>query len=167
MRSGTTVWKACAMFRIKRDEGLTLLEVLLSIVMAGLVVCMVLNLYIQNYRLAEDLQVKTELDYALLRAGQVLTAAVEAGEKVEWTGSVLQVTDIQDNDTIVDLYYLADKDADGIVDLYREHLSVPNPVVSGLAELNCIEIDEKLWEITIRAERRGRECVWERTVRQK
>jgi len=155
------------MLQIKRAEGLTLLEVLLSLVIAGIVVGMVLTLYMQNYRLAEDLMIKTEIDYALLRAGQVLTSAVQAGEKVEWTGDVLKVTDVQDDKTVVDLYYLADKDADGIVDLYREHLSVPNPVISGLLEFSCREINEKLWEIRIRAGQRGRESSWERTVRQK
>lgn len=144
-----------------------MLEVLLSIVITGVLVGTVLTLYIQNYRLAEDLMIKTEIDYALLRAGQVLTSAVQAGEEVEWTGNTLKVTDIRDDMTVVDLYYLADKDGDGIVDLYREHLSVPNPVISGLLEFSCREISEKLWEIRIRAGQRGKESCWERTVRQK
>lgn len=150
-----------------KDLGLTLMEVLLSLVITGIMVSVILTLYIKQYRLASQFMLKTELNYALLRAGQVLTSAVKAGEKVEWSGQVLRISYHQGDKRFVDTFYLADKDSNGIVDLYRVHQAVPNPVASGLTEFSCNEIQKGLWGINLRAGEGEKEISWERKVRQK
>ncbi|RNC29287.1 MAG: hypothetical protein AWM53_00640 [Candidatus Dichloromethanomonas elyunquensis] len=146
---------------------MTLLEILLSLVITGIIVPIILALYINQSRVIKDIAYKEEMDFTLLRAGQVLTSAVQDGEKVEWTGQKLMVSHQQDGRMIVDIFYLADKDLDGILDLYRERLNVPNPVASGLKEFTCVEIGEGLWKINLRANQQGKEVSWERKVRQR
>jgi hypothetical protein len=158
------------MFKNRRegkDLGLTLLEVLLSLIITGIVMSVVLNFYISHYRLVKHVMSKTELNYSLLRAGQVLTSAVKIGEKVEWTGKVLKITYKQGEKEFCDSYYLADKNFDEISDLYREHLAVPNPVVTGVTFFNCIELDQGFWEISLRAGEGVDEVYWKRKVKQK
>ncbi len=150
-----------------KDLGLTLLEVLLSLVITGIIASIVLTFYISQYRLVNQVMTKTELNYSLLRAGQVLTSAVKIGEKVEWTGKVLRISYYQGEKAFLDTYYLADKDLDGISDLYREHLAVPNPVASGVTFFNCIELNKGFWEISLRAGEGVDEVYWERKVKQK
>ncbi|NLI91855.1 MAG: type II secretion system protein [Peptococcaceae bacterium] len=151
----------------KKDCGMTLLEVLLSLVITGIIVSIILPLYTNQYRLSKEIACKAETDFTLLRAGQVLTSAVQEGIHVEWKGEKLFVTFQQSGKTIVDSFYLADKDRDGILDLYREHLGVPNPVVSGLKGFNCSVISDKLWRISLLAVQEGKEVSWERKVRQR
>ncbi len=146
---------------------MTLLEVLLSLVLTGIIMGMVLTQFISHYRLFKSLMTQAELDYSLLRGGQVLTAAVRTGQEVEWKDEILRVTRIQDEKPVVDLYYLADKDHNGVLDLYREHLSVPNPVVSGLTDLRCMKIEEGLWEICLEARLGDIKTNWKRSVRQR
>lgn len=147
--------------------GLTLLEVLLSLVITGVIAAVVLTFSSAHYRLASQVKAKSELDYALFRAGQVLTAAVSSGEKVKWTGKVLSVTSRQEGKIVVDTYYLADKDLDGIPDLYRERLGVPNPIASRLTAFTCTELKRGLWKISLRAGEKGTGVDWERIVRQR
>jgi hypothetical protein len=156
------------MFRNRRPEdGMTLLEVLLSLVMTGIIIGMVLTLYMNHYRLIKELMIESEMDYSLFRGGQVLAATVSAGQEVEWKDEILCVTRIQDEKPVVDLFYLADKDNNGVQDLYREHLSVPNPIASGLTDLKCVEIDKGLWEIRLEARLGDIKINWKRSVRQR
>lgn len=152
---------------IKTDRGLTLLEVLISFVLIASIAGLVLNFYVSQYRFTREVMVQAEWDYALLRAGQVVSSAVRVSEEVNWSGKQLRVTYRLDGKIYNDVYYLADKDHDGIQDLYREHLSVPNPVVSRLTSFNCIEIRKGLWKITLSSGEGEREVLWERTVHQK
>lgn len=151
----------------KSEIGITLLEVMLSLVITGIIVSIVLTIYISQYRLNLDVAEGSERDYSLLRAGQVIGTAIMTSEKVVWTGKELYVTYHQEGKVIKDSYYLADKDHDGINDLYREHLAVPNPVVSGLTVFNCLEVNKGLWLISISAVNHENKSTWERKVRQR
>ncbi|HHV63646.1 MAG TPA: prepilin-type cleavage/methylation domain-containing protein [Peptococcaceae bacterium] len=150
-----------------KDFGLTLLEVLLSLVLTGVIAGIVLLFFINHYQLANELKLKSEREYALLRAGQVLASAVQGAERITWNNGVLTVSYRQEEQMIEDKYYLADKDWNGILDLYREHLTVPNPVASGLNAFNCFELQKGLWRISLQAGE-GKEAVyWERIIKQK
>lgn len=144
---------------------MTLLEVLLSLVIIGILIPMILSLYNNQYRLLRNISDKADLEYSVLRAGQVLTTAVKEGEEIQWQNNILQITHRQDTKIITDLYYIADKDGDLVYDLYRQRLNTPNPVVSGITELNCLEIEEGLWLINVKASKGESEVNWERIVR--
>jgi prepilin-type N-terminal cleavage/methylation domain-containing protein len=151
----------------KNDAGMTLLEVLVSLVIIGIIIEMVLPFWLEQIHLAEAVAVKTEQDFMFLRAGQVLTSAVREGEVVTWTNDRLCVTHHDKQQIVVDSYYLADKDLDGIQDLYRERLGVPNPVASGLKKFTCAQIEGNLWLITLKAGQGAKEVSWERKIRQR
>ncbi|MGI6449527.1 MAG: prepilin-type N-terminal cleavage/methylation domain-containing protein [Desulfitobacteriia bacterium] len=151
-----------------RERGLTLLEVLLSLVLTGVIAGVVLMFYISHYRLAVQVRTESELEYSLVRAGQVLASAVRSGNRINWSKGILTISYRQvDEKVIEDQYYLADKDLNGIQDLYREHLNVPNPIASGLSAFTCTEIQKGLWKISLKAREGEKEICWERIVKQK
>lgn len=145
---------------------MTLLEVLVSLLIAGILAAIVLRMYISQYGSAKNVLLQSDITFSLVRAGEVLTAAVTSADNVEWTGSELLITNNQNGVTITDSYYIADKDLNGITDLYREHLNVPSPIASRLTKLNCRNIQDELWEIIIIAEEGQTTLCWERTMRQ-
>ncbi|AFV01451.1 hypothetical protein UNSWDHB_2139 [Dehalobacter sp. UNSWDHB] len=149
----------------QNDKGFTLLEVLVSLVITGIIAAMVFQLYISQYRMAKGLMADADLSFAAVRAGQVLTAAVSTAESVAWAGKVLRINCLEDGKIITDSYYLADKDFNGVLDLYREHLGVPIPVVSRICEFHCTGVREGLWQISLTAAQAERAVYWQRTVR--
>lgn len=154
---------------IKRgDHGITILEVLLSLVMIAMIVSLVLRLYLDQYRLTSEVMQKAEVRFSIFRAGQVLTSAVINAEKVEWlNGDTLLIQYGVEDQLIVDYFYLEDKNADGKLDLYRKHLHVSNPIATGLTEMKCIEVKKGLWEIHLRASQGNQEIQWVKKVRQR
>lgn len=150
----------------EKDRGITLLEVLISLVITGVIVSVVLTFYISQYRLNGEVMVGAEWNYSLVRSGQVLASAIRSGEVVEWTDKGLQITYHSEGRVIKDIYYLADKDFDGTVDLYREHLAVPNPIASGLKAFSVTEIKKGLWLINLEATDGKNKASWVRKVRQ-
>ena len=152
----------------KRDRGITLLEVLLSLVITGIIVNMVLSLYLDQYRLITEVRQKAELRFAVFKADQVLTSAITKAEKVSWVnGDTLLTRYLQGEYLITDYYYLDDKDGDGKQDLYRRHLGVSNPIVTGLTEMNLLEVMEGLWQIDLKASFGSQESESIKKVRQR
>ncbi len=152
---------------LREDTGLSLLEVLVSLLISGIIAGFVLSQAINQYRLANSILAESEMNYALLRAGQVLALAVQEGEKIVWKNDTLIITYGLNRKQVSDSYYLADKDFDGNYDLYREHLAVPNPVATGLTAFSCKQINQGLWEISLKAGCKEKETGWERIVKQK
>lgn len=152
----------------KHDMGITLLEVLLSLIIIGIIVNLVLSLYLDQYRLLAEVRQKAELRYAVFKAGQVLTSAVTKAEKVSCVnGDTLLTEYLQGERPIMESYYLDDKDGDGNKDLYRKHLGVSNPIVSGLTEMSLREVKGGLWEIHLKASQGNEESEWIKKVRQR
>ncbi|KUO58793.1 MAG: hypothetical protein APF84_10290 [Gracilibacter sp. BRH_c7a] len=149
------------------DKGITLLEVLLSLIIIGLIVDLVLNLYLDQYRLLSEVKQKAELRFVVFRAGQVLTSAVTKAEKVTWVNGDTLLVEYQGEYQLTDSYYLDDKDRDGNMDLYRHHLGVSNPVVTGVTEINVLEVRKGLWEIHLQASHGSLKCDWYKKVRQR
>jgi len=150
----------------KNDSGITLLEVLISLVIIGVIASAVLTFYLSQYRLNQNIISEMELDYSLARAGQVLATAIRCAEDIRWDGKRLEVTYCYNDEKITDIFYLADKDKNGIQDLYREHLAVPNPVASGLTVFDVKEIKRGLWQLCLEAEDGKNNRKWIRKVRQ-
>jgi len=53
------------------------------------------------------------------------------------------------------------------MDLYRHHLGVSNPVVTGVTEINVLEVRKGLWEIHLQASHGSLKCDWYKKVRQR
>ncbi|NLL52237.1 MAG: type II secretion system protein [Peptococcaceae bacterium] len=149
------------------DKGLTLLEIILSLVILGIIAGIVLQFFVSQYRLVQNVAASSEINYSLLRAGEVLTSAVNVSERVVWQNNTLIVTYKTVQNKYTDYYYLADKDFDGKLDLYREHLGVPNPIASALINFDCREVSPGLWAIKLEACYGKQNAEWERYVRQK
>ncbi|NLO98396.1 MAG: prepilin-type N-terminal cleavage/methylation domain-containing protein [Peptococcaceae bacterium] len=149
------------------DRGLTLLEILLSLLILGVIAGIILHTFIGQYRLVRHVSLRSEINYSLLRAGVVLTSAVNLGQKVVWQNNALIVTYWKGRYKYTDSYYLADKNFDGKIDLYCEHLGVPNPVVTGLTGFYCQEVGPGLWKISLEADCGMQKARWERIIRQK
>lgn len=151
-----------------KEKGISLLEVLLSLVISGIMAGLILKIYAEQYRLSSEVLVQAELRHSLLKAGQVLTKAVREGDSIEWVNdSVLLVRHRLNGQMTADYFYLADKDHDGIVDLYREHLGVPNPVAGRLSAMRCCQVQDGLWEIGLSAAQGNTVISWEKKVRQR
>ncbi len=152
----------------QRDKGITLLEVLLSLIITVIIVNMVLSLYLDQYRLISEVRQKAELRYAVFKAGQVLTSAITKAEELSWiNGDTLVTKYLQGEYLITDYYYLDDKDADGNLDLYRKHFGVSNPIATGLTEISVLEERKGLWEIRLIASKGSQRSEWVKKVRQR
>ncbi|UWG95733.1 type II secretion system GspH family protein [Dehalobacter sp. DCM] len=151
----------------KNESGLTLLEVLVSLVMAGIIAAVILKLFISQYRTAKDILFRSDMTFSLIRAGQIMAAAVASADSILWTGGKLIITDTEAGMKVTDSYYIADKDNNGVPDLYREHGNVPTPVASGVTQLDCRMSRNHLWEISITAGVGESAQCWQRKVRQK
>ncbi len=149
------------------DQGLTLLEVLLSLMITGVIVVMVFSIYLPQYRLLNETTSKAEAQFVLLKAGQVLASALSTADTITWTGSTLRVTARHAGKVNNDSYYLADKDHNGKLDLYRERLGVPTPIVTGLKEFHAVQNHNGLWTITVTADSNIKTHKLEKKVRQR
>lgn len=137
-----------------KNRGFTLLEILLALVIIGIMTGMLLHFYIQEYRASLDLEKKAELQFALLRANQVLELAVRTAGAINFSadeGLAVTPVSVHNPGAGCDFFFVADKDGDGKNDLYRKHLGITNPVVTGITSIDCREIKPGLWQLTIEA----------------
>ena len=156
------------MRRNNEEKGITLLEILLGLVIAGIMISLILRLYIEQYALTSEVMLKAESRFAVFRGGQVLTSALTKAEKAAWVnGRALKVVYSQGDVLITDYFYLDDKDADGRIDLYRQHLGVSNPIVTGISVMKVMEYGDGLWEIELEAGKGSQASVWGSKVRQR
>lgn len=151
----------------QKDIGLTLLEVLISLIITSIIVGTALLFFTSHYRLIQGIRIDCDLGYSLLRSGQVLSSVISSANEVTWTGKNLGVSYEYEGQLITDTYYLADKDYNGILDLYREHMNVPNPIAAGLTGFTCTELSKGVWQVKLRAADKGKEVCWERIIRQR
>ena len=135
---------------VSRDRGFTLIEVLLALLITGMILAVALRFFYGQWSTTQVLKDKMEAHYAVVVAGRLLSDAIREAEAVEWAQRgkwTLTVT--PSGESYTDQYYIDDKDYDGVKDLYRQHLGVPNPVVSGIVDWNCTQGDAGLWTITL------------------
>lgn len=143
------------------------MEVLVALSMTAAIAGLVLTVYSSHYRLAKNVLLATELNYSLLRSGQVVASAVRTADTVQWDGKILKVSSTVSGKAEVDSYYLADKNHDGQIDLYRERQAVPTPIATGLTGFTCAVAGTGLWKINLTAGENTQTISWERVVKQK
>lgn len=154
-----------------KGKGFTLLEVMLALVIFGIILTVALQLTIGEWRGAKSLKGRLEVQYSVLTAGKTVSDAIRSAQSVQWAApAVLKVLPWPDEGTTevtTDLYYVDDKDRDGVKDLYCEHRKVPNPVASRITFWQATEVEPGLWEIMIKAGSGEQEAVWRGMIRQR
>jgi prepilin-type N-terminal cleavage/methylation domain-containing protein len=155
--------------KLPENRGFTLLEVLAALLISCSILALGLDLLSAQWRGSRDIRNRQEIQYALASAGETLCTAVRSAQTVECLApGVLAVTPWPESGYLqADLYYIADKDHDGVTDLYCEHLNVPNPVVSRITALICTEVETDLWQITLQAEMNHQQAVWQTLIRRR
>ncbi|ADY56226.1 hypothetical protein Sgly_1930 [Syntrophobotulus glycolicus DSM 8271] len=138
------------------DKGLTLIEVITSLLIISILASLALGIYIGKYKAFFELKNGLEKKYALFRGAQVIKESIRTAEKIEWSErGVLKIYQADQNPSIPidqvipDKFYIDDKDHDGRTDLYKEHLGVSNPVATGLGRIACKEVGLELWEVRL------------------
>lgn len=153
-----------------RERGLTLMEVLFALLIAGVFLMLALGLFINQWRGARALQNRLEAHYSVLTAGKTLSDAVRMSEQVTWEGGRLKVLPLPDKATsqpALDSYFLDDLDGDGHKDLYWRHAEVSQPVASHLLSWECKEVEPGLWKIVLLAEAGGQRAAWQTFIRRR
>ncbi|WP_434511825.1 type II secretion system protein [Desulfitobacterium sp. AusDCA] len=156
-----------AVLRPVNEAGYTLAEVLTALVIIGIILSFALPLYTDQWRIAREVTDRMEAHFAVLNAGRTVSDAIRQAKTVEWDNSgTLRILPVNQG-IRQDYYYIADKDYDGIKDLYIEHYGVPNPISSRIIAWNCAKGEAGLWTITLRAQV-GRQTVnWTGMIRQR
>lgn len=151
------------------DEGLTLLEVLVALVISGIFLVTSLNLLTEQWRGSKELKQHLEIQYAVTTAGDKVVDAIRSAQKVEWSPpGTLKVLPWPDSGNLTeDYYYIADKDYDGVKDLYCVHLNEPNPIASRITFWECQEVEPGLWKVYLEASISGQKVRWSTLVRQR
>ncbi|MFZ3371665.1 MAG: prepilin-type N-terminal cleavage/methylation domain-containing protein [Desulfitobacteriaceae bacterium] len=151
------------------NKGFTLLEVLFALLISGSLLVLSLRLLTDQWRAAKEIKDRQEIQYALLTAGETITTAIRSAQTVQSPKpGVLEILPWSEAGYFkADLYYIADKDYDGIPDLYCEHLGVPNPVANRITSLLCTEVEPSLWQITFQARMNQQQTTWQGLIRRR
>ena len=153
----------------RRIQGFTLLEVLLALLISSILLSLCLRLLTDQWRGAQEIKDRLEIQYALLTSGETVSNAIRSAQTIQWTNpGVLKILPWPDTGYYTyDLYYIADKEHDGIPDLYCEHQNVPNPVASRITALICTEVEPGLWQVTVQASLNRQQATWQSLIRQR
>lgn len=150
-----------------RDWGFTLVEVLVSLTVIGIILAFSLRLFADQWRITQEVKDRMEAHFAVLNAGRTVLDDIRGAKTVVWDNKGTLNILPWGKGASQEIYYIADKDSDGIKDLYLEHKGVPNPVASRMISWNCTKGEAGLWTVTLQAQV-GRQTVnWEGVSRQR
>ncbi len=151
------------------NKGFTLLEVLFALLISCSLLVISLCLLTDQWRAIKEMKDRQEIQYSLLTAGETVSTAIRSAQTVKSPKpGVLEVLPWSEAGYYkADLYYIADKDYDGIPDLYCEHLNVPNPVASRITALQCTEVEPSLWQVTLQARLNQQQATWQGLIRRR
>lgn len=157
--------------RTGRDaQGFTLLETLAALLISGIFLAMSLRLLNEQWRSQVEQKRHLEVEYSVMNSGRCVSDAIRAAKEVQFSrDGVLQVVswDALHGSLETDKYYIADKDQDGVQDLYREHLGEPNPVASRISGFACREVAARVWKIELTARWGEDKALWSTLIFQR
>lgn len=154
------------------EWGLTLLEVLLALLIAGIFLSLAMSFFTDQWRGARSLKNHLEAHYSVMSAGKTVSDAIRTGQTVEWApdSGALKVLPLPNNLDLkpsLDSYYVSDLDRDGVTDLYWKHKRIPQPLASYITGWECVEVEPGLWEIFLQANVEGQTVIWRSMIRQR
>ncbi|MEA4900463.1 type II secretion system protein [Desulfitobacterium sp.] len=153
--------------RKEAEHGFTLTEVLVTLVVIGIILSFSLRLFVDQWRVTQEVKDRMEAHFSVLNAGRTVLDDIRGAQTVEWDNKGTLSILPWGEGASADKYYIADKDYDGIKDLYIEHKGVPNPVASRMISWNCTKGEAGLWTVTFQAQV-GRQTVnWKGSSRQR
>ncbi|MHB8124041.1 MAG: PulJ/GspJ family protein [Desulfitobacteriaceae bacterium] len=154
-------------------QGFTLLEVLFALLISCSLLIVSLRLLTDQWRGSKEIKDRQEIQYALLTAGETVSTAIRSAQTIQSTKpGVLEILPWSETGIIKpDVYYVDDKEHDGITDLYRDRYSYPKyypyPVVSRITALQCTEVEPDLWQITFQAKMNRQQATWQGLIRRR
>lgn len=156
----------------EKDDGFTLLEVLLALVISGILLMTSMRLITDQLRGARALKNHLEAHYSVMTAGNTVSNAIRMAKTVAWINDygVLKVFPMPNNAypaATQDSYYMDDADKDGIIDIYWKHLGSPQPLASHISKWECKEVEPGLWEVVLEASVDGQIVTWRSITRQR
>lgn len=155
--------------RVRRgpDSGFTLTEVILALLITGILLAVSLRFFSEQWRSGQALRERMEAHYAVMNAGRTVLDAIREAESVQWAPTGTLTVSPGGQVSYSDQYYIADKDYDGVKDLYRFHKGAHNPVVSGIIDWTCSKGDSGLWTITLKGKIGSQTVEWQGFIRQR
>lgn len=149
-----------------RDEaGFTLIEVLAALAIMGIVVTLAVDALGWQTKLTKQYQARIETQQALRASMLVVEKEIRQAKSLNLLNQG-EISIVRSNNQVVK-FYVADKDFNGIKDLYMETDSIPNPVASNIEELAFNDKGLGKWEIHMVARQGGVEQKWVLTIRQR
>ena len=138
---------------MKEESGFTLVEVLSALVIMCLVVSVALQLLAWQAIVTSRAQANIETDQGLRIASMVIEKEIRLAKSTSLAseGNLLVV---RTNNQRVKLY-VADKDYNGILDLYQETDGVPTPVASCVEKVDYVEAGPGRWDVSMIARQKG------------
>ncbi|MDA8441201.1 MAG: type II secretion system protein [Peptococcaceae bacterium] len=134
---------------VRREGGFSLVEVLAAIAIFGLVLNLAAQTMLWHERTAVREYQQLETQQALRVAAMLLEREVRLAKAVAIdTSGVLTVTTPNNKQV---KYYVADKDYNGIKDLYAETNGIPSPVASYIDTAQFIALRQNVWQINLKA----------------
>jgi len=154
------------------ERGLTLLEVLLALLIAGIFLVTSMRLLTDQWRGARALKNYLEAHYSIMSAGKTVSDVVRMAKTVEWVNNsgvlkVLPQPEDGNQTPTLDTYFIADLDLDGTKDLYWKHLGISEPLASFITRWECAEVEPGLWEVFLQANVNGQTVSWRSITRQR
>ncbi|MBP1759709.1 MAG: prepilin-type N-terminal cleavage/methylation protein [Firmicutes bacterium] len=154
------------------ERGLTLMEVLFALLIAGIFLMIAMRLLTDQWRGSKALKNHLEANYAVMTAGKTVSDAIRTAKTADWMTDtrVLKVLPLPDDATpqpSLDSYFIDDLDHDGKKDLYWKHSGVSQPVAGYITEWRCVEVEPGLWEVFLEANADGQILTWQSVIRQR
>jgi len=149
------------------DSGFTLTEVILALLITGILLSVSIRFFTEQWRSGQALKERMEAHYAVMNAGRTVLDAIREAESVQWNSAGILTVSPGGQATYSDQYYIADKDYDGVKDLYRFHKGAHNPVVSGIIDWTCSKGESGLWTVTLKGKIGNQALEWQGFIRQR
>ncbi|HEX3014936.1 MAG TPA: prepilin-type N-terminal cleavage/methylation domain-containing protein [Desulfobacteria bacterium] len=145
-----------------KQKGFTLVEVLAAMTIMLIVVGSAVQMLGWQTRLMTQTRRQVDTLQSVRAAGTLIEREIRAAKSVSAPNpGTLQI--VQNDDEIV-YFYVADKDYNGVKDVYRETKNVPAPIASFIDNVNFSQVSAGEWEVTIFANENGVENTWQMIV---
>ena len=147
------------------EKGFSLIEVLAALVIMGLVISVAAQTLTLQTKTAARGRSRIETQQAARTAATLLDREIRQAKTLSLAGpGVLKVTR-SNNQTV--FFYVADKDYNGVKDLYQETDGIANPAASYVEQLDFVDMGSGRWDVMITARQNGVENQWKLAVKQR